>query len=90
MVKVWSEDLDKVIDIATQVAIPADADPGGAWLEQMACVDGPQMLVALGLKCHLRQYAHAQSQFDIRLDHIGVYRRQARRWGSILSRRMPD
>ena len=74
MVEMWSKYLNKVIDIATQVAVAADADPGGAWLEQMACVDGPEVLVALGLERHLRKYAHAEPQFHVRLDYIGIYR----------------
>ena len=68
--------LDEVVNISSKVAVAADADSGRAWLEQVAGINGSQVLVALRIKGHLRQNADPQPQFNISLDDIRIYGRK--------------
>ena len=79
--QVRREQLDELIGVAPQVGAALDAQPRGARLEQVARVDGAQVVVALRVECHLREDADAQAELDVGLDHVGVDARVSTTFG---------
>ena len=65
--------LDEVVNISSKVTVAANADSRRAWLEQVAGINGSQVLIALWIKGHLRQDTYSQPQLNVSLDDIRIY-----------------
>ena len=65
------EGLDEVAHEAAQEGAAAETDLGHAGLEQLAGIQGHQVVVVL-VHRHVRHDAHAQPEAHVGLDHVGI------------------
>src|SRR6478609_6761396 len=65
---------NEIVHVAAEIVPASDLYSRDSPLEQFCRVDGAQISIARGLVGDRRKYRDAESQFDIRLDYVRIYR----------------